>query len=181
MIFWIAQIIGLLAVATNLFAMWRKEKKHMSLFIAAAGALYTINLALLGGWSGATVCLVGAVQAIADYLFRKHKKKPSPANLSVAFGIISAILASLAFKSWIDILPIVTAVIGTLVIAVKKEQTSRIVFITNSLIWGVYSILILAVAAAIGDGIQVVVTFWAFIHYKKKPEQLKKKQGARKK
>jgi hypothetical protein len=168
MIFWTAQILGIVAIALNLTAMWMKDKRKMSLFIAFAGIFFVLNLGLLGGISGAIICLIGSIQAFADYFIRKKNKDGLPKWATVIFGIVSAAIAVFAVTSWFDILPIVSAILGVLVVGVKKGQQSRVIFMINSSIWGIYSLLVSAYTGALGDLAQIVITMIAFINYANK-------------
>lgn len=91
--------------------------------------------------------------------------------LGILVIIISIILGTITFKSYIDILPIICSILYIFSIIQTKEKNIRRISFVNILLWIIYDIVCQAYTTAISDTfmtISIIIGMYRFDYKKEK-------------
>lgn len=166
MTYWIGQIIGILVTIGAVINLQLKKKKQMFILSSVVNVLSALNILLLDGFSsGVIICLVAVIQIAVAFW---HDKKQTDVHIAeqIIFFILYVVGGLIGFKTWIDILSIVAAVLYMLAMFQKKEQHIRLFLLGNMATWTVYHAVLgsTAIFAQIAGIISSVI---ALIRYRK--------------
>lgn len=159
----LAQIVGLLAVATFLLSYQQKKRQNIIVWNATSRVLYIIQYLLLGALEGAVLDVLGTISSVAaqnKYRFKNHLK-------FVVLGVNLVIVAVglIFYKNIFSIFPIVGVVLHTSAFWLDKERTIRIVSFLGSPFWLVYNLVSAAYGSALGDVFTMVSIGIAICRY----------------
>ena len=135
--FSIAQIVGVLVTVSAILSTQFRNMKWILIWQIISNLLLSVNLALLGGLSGAGICITATVQTVTVFIFNRRNKK-FPLFLTILFSVTYAVCSAYTFKSVYDVLPCIAAIIYALSIIQEKSSLYRVYMIANSLLWVVY-------------------------------------------
>ena len=153
--FIVAQIFGVFVIISNVIAMQMKNKKHIIFMFILANLFSAINFILLQSYSGALICIFAIAQTFINKLF---KDKNIPKTIIGIYIIVSILLGTLTFKTFIDVLPIICSILYSFTIIQDKERNIRKITFVNIVLWIIYDIVCQAYTAAISDTIMAVST-----------------------
>lgn len=157
MMFIIAQFFGILVIIANVLSMQMKNKKQIIFMFILANLFSAINFILLQSYSGAIICSFAIIQTFINKFFEK-KENNVPKAIILLYIIISIILGTITFNSFIDILPIICSILYTITIIQDQEKNIRIISLINILLWIIYDIVSQAYTAAISDSLMTIST-----------------------
>lgn len=139
MINFIAQAIGVLTAVCAVITVQFKNIRSILLGEIAANLLVALNFALLGGLSGAGVCILATVQTIWIYYYNR-RKKGFPMPLNIGFMVGYTVVSALSFSGFPSVLSWIAAILYALSVTQPNAKKYRIYMLLNSLIWVVYDI-----------------------------------------
>lgn len=154
-LFWVAQFFGILVIISNVIAMQINNRKRILFCCVLANIFASINFYLLKSYSGAIICLFAVFQTIINNFFEK-KEKDVPKLLIVIYIMISIILGSVTFNTYLDIMPIMCLILFTIMILQKKESNIRKIALINIILWIVYDFSCKAYTEGISDLITMI-------------------------
>jgi len=134
-----AQIVGILITVSSVIGMQFKDMKWVLAGQIVSNMLTALNLGLLGGLSGAGVCITATVQSVMIFLL-KLKNKEFPAEMSIVFAAIYTICSLAAYKSAFDILVLAASLIYAMSVIQPRSAVCRIYLLINSLLWVIYDL-----------------------------------------
>lgn len=160
--FYIAQGVSIL---TTLVAIFMMQCKNMKLILAghiAANFLTALTYLLLGGFSGASICILAVAQSIVMFFYNRKEKKP---HLPVVIGfiILYACCSALNYTSPFDIISAAAAVCFCMSVTTSTAAASRRWYVFNPLCWMIYDLFTLAYGNFIMHLIVFISTFSAMI------------------
>ena len=168
MILWIAQIVGIAAVALYLLSFQLKKRGQIIFATCLSYVFYVTQYLMLGAFSGAVLDIL----SVGSTLLASQKNKPAFRRYAkvAAVGISALIVAAglvIAYlqKDWIELLPIAGALLQTVGLWFNKEQTIRWFGLAGAPFWLAYNFITQAYGAAIGAALTVVSTVTALIRY----------------
>lgn len=170
MAYYIGQALGLVvAVCSFTCPLWKK-KWQMLVNSAVANLLVALNFFLLDELGSGIILNIVAVVQIGFSLW--HLKKGTAVSLPENILFLGAyiICGSLGYQTWIDLLPIIGAVIFMFGVFQKNEQKTRLLGIGNAVAWILYDIII-GSSAALGQLVTIIVTVVAMWKYRKKANE----------
>lgn len=162
--FLLAQILGFIAMSTNIIAVQFKNKKQILLTIVVGNILFVISYFLLGAYAGALICGINAIEVIINNKL-EEKGKPIPKTLIGLYFIIAITIGVFTFKSFMDLLPILAAILFILTLIQSKEKNIRLLLLGNNTAWLVYDFLAMAYAAGFSDLFVIVSNLIAIYRY----------------
>ncbi|MBE6727318.1 MAG: YgjV family protein [Ruminococcaceae bacterium] len=170
----IAQIIGLLAVATFLLSYQQKKRKNIILLNTISRCLYITQYLLLGAFSGAVLDILGAISSVIAG--KKHSKfiKNHTKTVLICINIcilISGCIIAYINKSFIDLLPIAGILLHTSAFWINNEKIIRRVSLLGSPFWFIYNFLSRAYGSALGDILTMCSIVIAMIRHKDSKKQ----------
>lgn len=140
MLFWLAQGIAGISFIINVLGMQFNDKKKIILSVIFGGGTSIASLCLLGAISGSWMQIIFVFQAIINYfIIKKGKRIP---NWLIIFYIVIVIISSvLIYEELLDILPLISTVLHTLVIVQDKEKWMRVINLGSVMCWIPYYII----------------------------------------
>lgn len=155
MTFFVAQIIGVVTIPIEIASMQFKNMKYILTAQCLSNFLIVVQYALLGGLSGAAVCIVATVQTLTLYIYRK-KEKPFPTVLTGVFLFAYLLSSIVIFRTANDILSCAAAILFGISVAQTQSAKYRVFILVNSILWIIYDINTAAYTMIITHGIAVV-------------------------
>lgn len=167
----IAQIIGLLAVATFLLSYQQKKRKNIILLNTISRCLYITQYLLLGAFSGAVLDILGAISSVIAG--KKHTKFIKAHTKAVLICInmcivIAGCVIAYINRSIFDLLPIAGVLLHTSAFWINNEKIIRRVSLLGSPFWFIYNFLSRAYGSALGDILTMCSIVIAMIRHKDK-------------
>lgn len=151
----LAQVFALLSSLCLLISFWQKKRSKILFFQILDSTFDIIQYALLGAYTGSLISLLGATRA---YTFAKTNNK----YFLFLFLSLYIIASLLTFNGLISFIPLIAALIYTIVTWNKKEKNIRLFSILVFILWFIYDILVKAYVSSITDIVLVVSNFMAF-------------------
>lgn len=167
--FILAQIFGIFVIIFNVIAMQMKHKNQIFFMLIFVSIFSALNFILLKSYSGCFICLFAIIQIIINYCLGK-KNKPIPKILVGLYIIISIIIGTFTYKTYIDILPIICSILYTITILQKNEKRIRLISLINIILWIIYDFVSCAYTAGIADILTLVSTLIGIYRYDYKKE-----------
>lgn len=170
---YIAQGVGLLAVALFLLSYQQKKRKNIIIMNALSRVLYIVQYIMLGAFSGAVLDVLGTVSSVAaekkdtPFIKRHVKLVVAVLNLAVILGGL------LLYENIFSLLPIFGVLFHTGAFWLDNEKTVRRLSLLGSPFWLAYNLVSGAYGSAVGDMLSILSILIAMIRYdimKKKPE-----------
>lgn len=155
--FIVAQFFGILVIIANVLAMQMKNKKQIVFMFILANLFSAINFILLKSYSGAIICFFAIIQTFINKIF-ENKERSVPKIIILIYIIISIILGTITFNSFVDIFPIICSILYTITIIQNKEKNIRRISLVNIILWIIYDIVCKAYTAAISDIFMLIST-----------------------
>lgn len=144
-----AQIFALLSSICLLASFWQKKRKGILTLQILDSSFDIIQYFLLSAHTGAIISCIGATRA---YAFKKTNKK----YVLYFYLILYFISSILTWNGLISIIPLLAALLYTIVVWDKKEKNIRFYSILVFLLWFTYDILVKAYVNGITDIILVI-------------------------
>ncbi len=167
MTYYIGQAVGILVTIGAIVNLQLKNKKHMFILSIVVNLLSALNIYLLDEMgSGAIICVVAVFQLIVSLW---HDKKGTEVHLAekIIFFILYVAAGVITYKSPIDILSIVAAVLYMLAMFQKKEQNIRLFLLGNMTCWTIYH-AVLGSTAIFAQIAGIISSLIAMYRYRKK-------------
>ena len=143
--FWFAQIVGIITTVVALVSVQFKDEKIILLGEIIANFLSAVSFGLLGGLSGAWVCVLAAFQSTLMFFLNKSthpKRKTWKYLISGGCAIVYLIGNIITYTSWPDIIVCICAFIYTYAVMQDTSKNMRTVIGTNMLLWIIYDLII---------------------------------------
>lgn len=141
--FYIAQGISVLTAIVAILSMQMKSMKGVLITQITANILASSTYFLLGGFSGAGISLIAIVQLIVMFLYDRKDKKPHIIVISI-FVVAYVTYSVLNLKEFIDVFPLMAAILFCLSVAQKKPSMYRWLVLLNPICWLIYDIYMVA-------------------------------------
>ena len=160
--FYIAQGISVLTALVAVLMMQFKQMRWILAGQIAANLLTAATYLLLGGLSGAGICLLAIVQSVVMFVYAQKQKKP---HLAVILLFIALYIACSAYyyASPIDICSALAAVCFALSVVQQRPAASRFFYAINPLCWLIYDLYTRAYGNFIMHVVILISTVWAFV------------------
>ena len=141
----IAQILGIIALILTIVCYQFNSQKKILLTQICCAVLFTVNLALLGKWSGSLLNIHGIARACVFYQRGRHKWAESNFWV-VLFCILAAVCVGIsAFISggisFLDVLPFVGTVFSTVALSQTDPKKIRFFMLFSPPCWFFYHLL----------------------------------------
>lgn len=165
----IAQIVGLLAVATFLLSYQQKRRPQIILFNLVSRILYILQYLLLGAFTGAVFDILAAVVSI--FAGKKHTNFINNnlkliVILSNSVIVVVGIIIAFTNKNFLDFFALGGVLLEINALWLTKEKAIRLVSLCSAPFWFTYNFLSRAYGSAIGNVLTIVSIVIALIRYK---------------
>ena len=162
----IANIIGVIAVATFVFSYQLKTRKAIIICNAASRVLFVAQYFLLGAFEGA---MLDVVSIAAVVLAEKRDTPFIKKHLKAAIILVNlAMIATgiIFYKNIFSLLPLIGVLLQTGAFWLTKEKDIRLVSVLGSPFWFTYNVYSHAYGSSLGDVMTFVSIITAMIRYK---------------
>ncbi|HIT12192.1 MAG TPA: YgjV family protein [Candidatus Pelethosoma merdigallinarum] len=144
-----AQIFALCSSHCLLLSFWQKKRIQILFFQTLDSVFDIIQYFLLGAYTGSCISLLGALRA---YTFSKTNHK----FFLYLFLVLYTLASILTFDGMISIIPLLAALLYTLVTWNKKEKYIRMFSILVFSLWFLYDILVQAYVSSCTDLVLII-------------------------
>ena len=135
----LSQIFGFLVFLFVFASAQTKNMKNALLCQIGCNGFGMLSYVLLGGFSGCGIYLIATIQSAIFYFIRKSgKDEPKWLNPVIVIAYIACSAATL--KGWLDLVPMLSAVLCAVGLAQKKPTNYRIILLLNGAIWLIYDV-----------------------------------------
>ena len=162
--FVIAQIFGVLGIIASVLSMQFKNRKHILITLFLLNLFSALNFLFLGNLTSSYVCFFAEIEMLVNYGF-ETRNKDVPKWVIGIYVIINIILGMLTYKSALDILPIVCALLYCGTILTKKEANIRKLMLGNQSVWLIFDLIVKAYTFSISNILTIVSTLIAMYRY----------------
>lgn len=135
----VSQILGFIVFLFVFASMQTKNIKTVLLCQIGCNGFGMISYVLLGGFSGCGIYLVATVQSVV-FFFIRNSGKEEPKWLKPVIIIAYIACSAVTLKGWLDLVPMLAAVLCALGIAQKKPTNYRIIMLLNGAVWVIYDV-----------------------------------------
>ena len=160
--FYIAQVISIFTTIVAVAFLQCKNMKWILLGQLTANLLTGLTYFLLGGFSGAGICLLAILQSIVMFIFSQKKLSP-PIWVIIIFVTLYLACSILYYQSIIDIFSALAAVLFCLSIVQTDAKKSRLWYVFNPICWLIYSVFCKAYLNCITYSIILISTLVAMV------------------
>ena len=162
--FWIAQIIGIVAIVLWVISVQKKEEYKILLLQALANLIYTVQYVLLQVFPAAFMNIASFFRCYIFYIKRKNEKNISKLWL-IIFIIIVIVLGILTYDGYLSLIPIIITLFYTISSWMKDAKWIRIVFLIAAFIWIYYNYVVGAYICIIGNVFEIISGTLALIRF----------------
>ena len=163
-IFILAQILAFVACGLNVISMQCKKRRKILFYLIIGNIVGAIGLILLKAYTGALIQFIFALETLINYILEIKGKRNTIWH--VAFYILLSVVASfVTFGGWIDIIPLLSAILHTITIIQEKEKDIRCINLSSLVLWIPYYIVFSAWANLITCLCIVVSNVVSIIRY----------------
>ena len=166
----ISQVFQIIKIVIQMVAVQFKEKKHILISFLLVNLFAATGYLLLKAYTGLITCSIAIIQTLIQYIYDK-KNKTVPRYFVGIYLIASVVGGLVTYKSFIDILPILSFVMYTLSIIQKDSKHVRIFTLLKLILWIPYDGFKLAIASMIGRIITVISTIIGMIRLDKNTKE----------
>lgn len=161
-IFMFAQLFGLLGALSMLLSNWQKTRNKVLSLLILDSICYFMQYMLLGAFSGAFTNVIGLIRTIIFKYKDKYKLLQNNIILIIIL-LVYALVGLLTYNGIISMLPVIAAIIYTLVLWQNNIKIIRIG--TSIMIFAcfIYNITVKAYVGALIEGILLVSSILAII------------------
>ena len=171
----LAQIIGVLAVASYLLSYQFKKRKHIILVNATSSCLYVLQYILLGAFVGAVLDILSAFSTFAaerkDKGFVSRHKTAVIICLNLSFVVAGVCL----YENIFSLFPIAGAIFQTSAFWITDEKIIRLVSLLGAPFWLCYNLESQAYGPVLGSIFAIISLLIAIYRYDIRPKYSRKK------
>ena len=137
--FYIAQGISILIGAVAVVMMQFTSMKKILVGQIVANLLTALSYVLLGGLSGAGICIIAILQSVTMFLYNIKGKVPHKAVIA-GFVALYVGCSAYYYHSFVDLFSGASAICYAFSVVQTKPALSRLWYLFNPLFWLVYDI-----------------------------------------
>lgn len=154
----LSYIASFIATVLSLLEPFNKKMKTVLIFSFLGNVLVGTSYVLVGGFSGAAICFVAAVQVLINYTFAAREKKISRSWV-IVHSVFFLAVNLITFKAWYDVFSLIAAMLFVLSVAQSNPKYYRAIFIPNCIVWILYDFM----ATAYGNLLTHIVVLFSLL------------------
>ena len=162
----IGQGFGVVAIALGFISFQLKTQGQLLLAQTATATVFCLHYALIGGFTGMAMNMVGIVRCVAFYF--RNKKGSKSLFLPITFGVIMAIAGILTWEAWYSIFVFLGLVINSLCLAFSNPQNVRKSILVTSPMVIIYDVFVLSVGGIVYESVAIASSLIGIIRNTKR-------------
>ena len=169
-----AQCFGILALAANVCSFHFKKYRHIVFVQILSSVFFTVHFVLLyvsGRTDALTAGTLNGLSLFRNGLLLITEKKRTPTGTALIAGFFSAAVIAfgiLTWNSWVSVLFIVSMVLVTVSMSVRKPNSLRLLMMIAAPFAFVYDILIGSIGGSINEAVSFASVLIAFMRNRTK-------------
>ncbi|MCP5405088.1 MAG: YgjV family protein [Pseudomonadaceae bacterium] len=144
----LAQAIGGVAFVVSLIGPLCKDDRHLKMFGALSGAIWTLHFMLLGAWGGVAASAVRGSRFAASLW-------PQPVWVRWGFIFLPAVLGIWMVRQWVDALPVFATMLAGYGVFHWQGARLRAMFVGTSILWLVHNVIYMSYGGIVNDLINI--------------------------
>ena len=161
----VGHILGVIALSFFVMSIQQKEKKKLLNYQLISNVLYGVQYCFLNIYSAGIMNLISIFRCI---LFNRYENEKKYLYFSFSILLFTILISALFIvKSPLDIIPILITLLYTISTLQKNMNIVRYVFISCAFLWLFYNFKVCALAAFIGNIIEISSGVISIIRSKK--------------
>lgn len=164
--FIIAQWLGIITTIVALLSVQFKSVESILIGQIVSNVLVALSYWLLGGMSGAWICILAAVQTVIIYFLDKLdiKNKNRKKRVLLLLFVMGYVVGTMAvYKDWRDVVSGVCAILFVLAIIQTESAKLRIIMMLNAMLWVIYDYKTEAYTNILTHGLELLSILIAMI------------------
>lgn len=162
----LGQIFSIVGMILTIVSFQMKTRKQILLMQTAGSVFFLLSYILLESWAAVYLNIVFLVRNIVFY-FSKDKKWAQH-KMWLAVLLVAVVAAGfVGFRSWVDILPIIGSVFGTVAMYMTSENMLRLLKLGDSPCWLIYNCNVPSWGGVICEVFNITSIAVGLIRYKK--------------
>lgn len=169
--FIIAQWLGIITTIVALLSVQFKNVEFILIGQIISNILVALSYLLLGGLSGAWICILAAVQTVIIYFLDKldiKNKSRKKVVLLILFVVGYVVGTMMVYKDWRDVVAGICAILFVLAIMQTDSGKLRIIMMLNALLWIIYDYKTEAYTSILTHGLELLSILTAMIRLDRK-------------
>lgn len=162
----VGQILSIIGMALTIVSFQMKTRKQIIVMQTAGSVFFLLSYLLLESWSAVYLNVVFLFRNVVFY-FGKDKKWSQHKAWLVGLLCAVVIAGSIGFRSWLDVLPIIGSVFGTIAMYMKSENMLRLFKLGDSPCWLIYNCTVPSTGGIICEIFNIISIVVGLIRYKK--------------
>lgn len=161
--YYIAQVVGFLGMASCFMIYQQNERKKLLIWKFISDFLWFAHYVLLGGFSGAAVCIIAMIR---ETVYLNEGKKW--ANKKVWICILFALNIPFVISTWngiMSIFPTFASYTAICAFAMQKPKLTRVLGIPVSIFMIIYDIFTGSIAGLINESVSISSTVIGFFRH----------------
>lgn len=173
-----AQIIGVFAMAFNVWSYQQKKQRHIIALQLIGSLLFTVHFFMLGAYMGGLLNAVGIVRALV--FLNKDKLKSEHWLWLLVFISVYVISYLLTFtvlgvrftltSAIVEVLPLIGMTATTVAFRSKTSKTTRLLGLISSPSWLIYNIISLSIGAICCEALSLISIIVGFFRLDRNSE-----------
>ena len=162
----LGQVLSMIGMVLTIVSFQMKTRKQIILIQTAGSVFFLLSYLLLGSWSAVYLNVVFLIRNIVFY-FRKEKSWAQHKAWLIGLLCAVVIAGTVGFRSWLDILPIIGSVFGTVAMYMKSENMLRLFKLGDSPCWLIYNCTVPSAGGVICEVFNIISIVVGLIRYRK--------------
>lgn len=161
----LGQIASIIGMALTIVSFQMKTRKQIILLQTAGSVFFLLSYLLLESWSAVYLNVVFLIRNIVFYFSKDKKWAQHKAWLALLLCAVVA-AGAIGFRSWLDLLPIVGSVFGTVAMYMQNENMLRLLKLGDSPCWLIYNCTVPSTGGIICEIFNIISIVVGLIRYK---------------
>ena len=162
----LGQIASIIGMALTIVSFQMKTRKQIILLQTAGSVFFLLSYLLLESWSAVYLNVVFLIRNIVFYFSKDKRWAQHKAWLVLLLCAVVA-AGSIGFRSWLDLLPIIGSIFGTVAMYMKSENMLRLLKMGDSPCWLIYNCTVPSTGGIICEVFHMISIVVGLIRYKK--------------
>lgn len=153
----VGQFFGLVALVLCVVAFSSKQDDRLLALLISANVAFALQFVFFESWTAAvlTVLVIARIVLARRYLGSK--------TVMTVVLLASALAAALTWRSWVDVLPLIAMVLGTVGMFMLRGIAMRVFLGMAAVAWMLNNLLIGTIGGTIAEGLIVITNIVTII------------------
>jgi len=161
-LFWIAQVLGAIAVVIQVVTYQRNNRKDILFGVMSAQILFVVSFIMLGGYTGAAVNIIGATR---NLIFAKSKKIVKSSLSLWVFLLLQLAVTVVTWHGPLSCLALLGGWFSTLAFWQSSPRNIRRLIIFMPLCWLAYNFFISSYVGMVSNLFVLISTLIAMYRF----------------